>query len=374
MTFTKPLHFKPNIRSEKADATTGYTWGKSAKDSNILSMLKEEEKMALQLSEVDIVAERWMVTDDRMFPSIVRHRESENGKIGETAFFELLEQYPEDLLGPEHIKEFGSYLNVIMKQLDTNSLPNKGSLSVQLHPKVGHPTRPAKPEMWKGFGKTYLGWNKDMTETEIREAIEKSELEKYLNAIEMIPEKLIVVSGGLIHAIRYDTFTAEWSKAPGEDDIKKGNVKDATVSPYDRTDGKTPRPGKEDVENSLEVMRHANTFAKKTEADLIKAKQLITEHEGGAQWQLFRTPEVFVDEYSVGGEMVIDLSNRGLPVFIESGSAFVIHEGEIIDEISSGEEIFLPYSLQSVTLQRRGHQPCVCQVWYAPLQAEQATI
>lgn len=377
MTFTSPLHFVPNIRVEQAEAKTGYTWGKPAKNSNILQHLPPTERKAFSVEDDDIVAERWMVTDDRGFPSYVRPatkalspKDLETGE-GLIPFYQLLEQYAQELLGPDHVAAYGPHLNVIMKQLDTNAEPTKGSLSVQLHPKVGHPTRPAKPEMWKGTGQTYLGWNQDMTEAMIREAVSNSTLEQYMNAITMTPDKLILVSGGLIHAVRYNTFTAEWSKAPGKDDLAKGNVKDATVSPYDRTDGKTPRPGKEDIENSLEVMRHANTFSKKTEAELLTPKQVIDQDDqGNIQWQLFRTPEVSVDEYRIMTEMVVDLSRRGLPVYVEQGSMFVMKDGEVIDEVAAGEELFLPHVLGQVTLKRRGVEPVVLQTWYAPLQGE----
>lgn len=374
MKFSQPLSFHPNIRSEKLDATSGYIWGKPAAASNILQQLTAEEKQALSYSKADIIAERWIVTDDRQFPSLVKAQETP-AFSATTPFFELLEQFSEELLGPQQVAEFGPYLNVIMKQLDTHSEPTRGSLSVQLHPKVGHPTRPAKPEMWKGTGKTYLGWKRDMTADIIKDAVRDSTLEHYMHAIEMTPEDLIVVSGGLIHAIRYDTFTAEWSKAPGMDDIVKGNVKDATVSPYDRTDGKTPRPGKENVEATLEVMEHAGTFGKSLVAELITHKRIIDQDKSGnRRWQLFRTAEVFVDEYEINHEYQLDLTVRGLPVYCEDGQAEIVHEGHVVDVIQRGAERYLPYSMSSVIVRPTSAHPIVFQTWYSPLSRERAAI
>lgn len=370
MKYTRPLRFLPNLRVEESTATSGYTWGRPVHSSNILKTLPLIQREQLTLPDDDIVAERWIVTDDRQFPSLVVIEDETP-----TPFFELLESDAKEILGERHVKEYGPYINVIMKQLDTNEQPNKGSLSVQLHPRPGHPTRPAKPEMWKGWGKAYLGWNQDMTPELIRDAVKQATLEKYMNAIDLTPERLVLVSGGLIHAVRYSTFTAEWSKAPGVDDIAKGNVKDATVSPYDRTDGKTPRPGKEDVEASIEVMTHADTFhATPAEQLFTSSQELLRDGEGNSVHALFRTNEVFVDQYHVVASIRLDLTKRGLPIYLEQGSMHILKDGKVIDQLQRGEERFIPASLGEVHIQAADQFPVIFQTWYAPLKAERGSV
>lgn len=363
------LHFLPNLRTEPASATTGYTWGKPAVLSNILRGLEATGYTAstLNLDQDTIVAERWLTSDDRALGSQVI--DSAGQIVG--SFWELLEESGAEILGEQHFQAYGPFLGCIMKQLDTNAVPTKGSLSVQVHPKPGHPTRPAKPEMWQGSGHIYLGWQHEVTPAEIQAAYEAGTLEQLMNAITLSPEKLILVGGGMIHAIRYDTFTAEWSMAPGAADIGKGNLKDATVSPYDRTDGKTPRPGKEDLAGTLSLLsEYENGFKASSEASLLTQPlvldQVKNQYERVA---LFRTPEVWVDQIKVAGMYELDLSMRGLPLFIKSGQVVVSHQGQGLETLVAGQEVFVPHSLGKVQLTALA--PTVLQLWYQPLPTEQ---
>lgn len=363
------IHFVPNIRFEPAAATTGYTWGKPAVASNIVQGL---EPLGYTLAKLDIetdsiVAERWLVSDDRALGSQVV--DPNTGNTG-MAFYELLEQYGAEILGEAHFKEYGPYMCCIMKQLDTHDQPSKGSLSVQVHPKPGHPSRPAKPEMWQGTGKIYLGWKRDVTEEEVRTAYEAGTLETLLNALELTPEKLVRVQGGTIHAIRYNTFTAEWSMAPDADDIKKGNLKDATVSPYDRTDGKTPRPGKEDLDGTLELLsQYEDGLRGVTESELLTQPVLIhSDEKGNKITSLFKTPEVWVNQYELSSDLAVDTTVRGFALFIKSGLVEVWHQGQKIDTLKAGQEVFVPATLGQLIF--KALQPTVMQQWYKPLAHE----
>lgn len=362
---TKPLTLLPNIRWEAADATTGYIWGKPKSLSNILSMLPAQLREQLEIPDDSIVAERWIASDDREFSSLVVQEDSP------TNFADLLEQHGSDILGPRHWKEYGPYFGCVMKLLDTNPEQNKGSLSVQVHPKPGHPSRPSKPEMWQGEGSVYLGWNQDMTPDAIKTAIESSLLEQFMNMIELTPDKLVLVTGGLIHAIRYDSFLSEWSMAPGKEDIAKGNLKDATVAPYDRTDGKKPRPGKENFDGTIEVMTHANTFKKSEESDLLTSPKLVSKDGyGNKHHALFRTPVAFVDEYRVNTRISISLEERGLPLFVKQGQVAVWQHGQEVDVIFAGEERFLPHAMGEVFMKSEGDEETVLNTWYKPSSIE----
>jgi len=353
------IHFKPNLRSEKAHASTGYTWGKPADVSNIVAILKKSGSSETQLGieTTDRVAERWLCSDDQALGSVT---------LAGKPFFELLQENPEEMLGEAHVAAHGAYLKTIMKQLDTHADPKKGSLSVQVHPRPGHPSRPAKPEMWKGTGALYLGWNKAVTLAEITAAYESGTFEKLMNALELSPEKLVLVKGGMIHAIRYNTFTAEWSMAPGAEDIKKGNLKDATVSPYDRTDGKTPRPGKENLEATLELLSlYSDGFAQTTAAELFTEPHMLDQQPGGVATALFRTPEVSVNQIDVATEYLWNLAGRGLPAYVETGQIEVFCDGQKIDQLQAGEEVFIPAACRSILL--RAEQASTLYSWCAPL-------
>lgn len=367
------LTFLPNLRTELATATTGYTWGKPVSDSNILALLTlagfTELQQELGLANDDIVAERWLVSDDQQYPSLVVDRNTGQTK----AWFELLADAPSELLGPQHLEEFGPYLTCVMKQLDTNDTPNKGSLSVQVHPKPGHPTRPAKPEMWQGRGKIYLGWKKDVTPAEISTACTNAELETLMNQIELTPDKLVVVAGGTIHAIRFGTFTAEWSMAPGKDDRNKGSLKDATVSPYDRTDGKQARPGKEDVAAAIELLAESDGMRGQTEAELMTtATPLWQDKQGNSLQRLFTTSMVFVHQLQVSTSYKLNLATvgRGLPMYVVQGEVHMTTTAGQSLTLSAGSECFVPYSASEVEIKNTSSAPSILQFWFAPFESE----
>jgi mannose-6-phosphate isomerase class I len=303
----------------------------------------------------DIIAERWMVSDDRKFPSLVIH---ENGVI---PFPDLLLEHGIPLLGSDHLKKFGPCLKVIMKLLDTHDKPSLGSLSVQAHPKTGHPKYPSKLEMWKGRGKIYLGWNQDMTPALIAEASSQETLEHYLNSYSLNNE-CVVVPGGIVHAIRYSSFLSEWSESPGIEDTR--SIQDSTIALYDRTDGKLARPGKENLLAALDLFEHANTFGAFIPS--IQSPKNIEKNASFERWKFFHTPKVHVEEWRILKEFSWNLHDRGFPAYVESGSGEVWTDTDTINPIQSGEELFFPASLEKVTFKALT-SPLVIQVWKAPL-------
>ncbi len=358
------LTFEPNIRWEDRSATSGYTWGKPAKHSNILEIIRNigegsetRHLDALDLNADDIVAERWLVSDDPADGSQLQEIDASLREVLDTAAAEIL--------GPLHMKSHGEYLHCIMKQLDTNSEPTKGSLSVQIHPKPGHPSRPAKPEMWTGKGTVYLGWNQDVTPDQIRDAQEAGELEELLNTIDM-DENFILVEGGMIHAIRYDSFLYEWSMAPAADDVAKGTLKDATVAPYDRTDGKTPRPGKEKLEESLDLLKESDAFGATEPEDIFTQPELLLEERGVEKWRVFTTDHVIVEKYVMEPDSQLEVRlERGMPLYVEKGAGLFSAGKTDERHIAKGREALVPYATETLHVQSSlGGLELF--TWYAP--------
>jgi mannose-6-phosphate isomerase class I len=258
-----------------------------------------------------------------------------------------------------------------MKLIDTHSDPKIGALSIQVHPKVGHPSRPSKPEMWKGEGKIYLGWKKDMSPSEIIKSSENGSLEKDLNQIDLTPEQLILVHGGIIHAIRANSFLAEWSKAPGGKELIKGNLSDATLAVYDRTDGKKARPGKEHLKESIELMKVSGTF--KRYENFNCERLLIKVTDDYNRYFLFQTEEVFVEEWDILKSLVIKNRRRGLPFYLEKGQIKIHFKGgsEIFIQ---GEEGFIPHGIGDCKFENISSTVVKMQLWYAPFSDEKNTL
>lgn len=363
----QPFKLVPNIRWEAADATSGYTWGKPFEVSKIIagvsqSVTTEYQQAIESIPTSAIVAERWISSDDQQLGSVAMTDQ------GIVPLRQLLEEYPEQLLGSNHLAHYGSYLSCVMKLLDTHPKPTKGSLSVQIHPKPGHPTRPAKPEMWLGSGSVYLGWKNNVSSSQIETAINESNLESLMNQFDLDQTGQIIVPGCTIHAIRYNSFLCEWSLAPGKADQSKGGLKDATVALYDRTDGKTPRPNKENITASLELLSACDGF-KRFDQSVAQSKPVTLVKESGCTHQLiFTTPEVLVEQLdfaTIDSKITLQLE-QGRPLFCEQGVVEITTDQTSLT-LSAGEEAYLPAACQRVTLQSIG-SPAKLFNWYAPLE------
>jgi len=372
-----PIKLLPNIRSERSDATTGYVWGKPAERSSILRGLNSGEWVEapeahplcrrLGIGAGDRVAERWIVSDDVKHPSSAV---LSDGRVVDLRA--LLVDAPDRLLGAAHVTRFGPYLRTVMKLLDTDDEPSKGGLSVQVHPPEGYVGRPPKPEMWKGSGRIYLGWRTSMDAGSVRAAVNARDVERHLNAVELRPGELVLVDGGVVHAIRSGTFTAEWSMAPGEADARGGDdLARATATLFDGTDGRLPRPGKEDLESSLEILAAANGFAATTK---VTTEPLVLLDVGGGnrRVQLFRTPQVSVEQWEVTARLELPDFARGLGIYVESGAIELVCSTGAVTRCEAAEECFVPAETGAFAVVSSGGS-AVAQCWYAPIDTRNAT-
>jgi mannose-6-phosphate isomerase class I len=369
-----PLKLRPNVRFEKRHARTGYVWGQPTGRSSILRGLNRGEWVTdpaahptiskLGIEKGDIVAERWIVADDRTCPSVAELPSGETVPLPE-----LLESAPAALLGPEHAERHGPYLGTVMKLLDTHDDPTRGGLSVQVHPPEGYVGRPPKPEMWKGRGRIYLGWRREMDEAAVRNAVAARDVERLMNELELRPDDLVIVPGGFVHAIRAGTFTAEWSMAPGRADAEGGNdLKHATATLYDGTDGRSPRPGKEDLESALDIMARAGGFAAASSLT-VRPVPIADDGGGNVRVYLFRTPQVFVEEWRVRDRLRIAGGNRGFGLFVEAGEVSLV-VGRYTLRLAGGEEAFVPAGVEGLEVTAR--RAALIQRWYAPFARERS--
>ncbi|MCR4336741.1 MAG: hypothetical protein NUV91_02905, partial [Candidatus Omnitrophica bacterium] len=336
-----------------AQDRSGYIWGKPATESNVLrslgilydvqgkSVLNQDKLASLNIEPTDIIAESWIASDDRQYPSFVVLPSGETVPLPTV----LALKGPE-ILGKKHVVRYGSAMRTVMKLLDTHHEPLRGSLSIQVHPQEGHSWRPAKPEMWRGKGRVYLGWKQDVTPPMIHEAIKTGQLEKFLNAFDLDESMFLVVPGGAVHAIRYDTFLCEWSKAPAPED--KGTISDATVGLYDQTDGKRPRPGKEDWAGALDIFLQAKSFSK--QSDFFVKPQKILDEKGTSIDRIFSTPDVIVEEMIFNHPIKIPTASFGFPLYVQDGEIDVCVDGRYTDRLQRGDSCLLPAYLKEVEL------------------------
>jgi hypothetical protein len=340
-----------NIRTDNQ----GYLWGKSISESNILN---KKEKSGYK--DISCVAERWICSDDRKYPCFFV---TDNNK--KHSLPELFEKYSEEIFSKEHLKKYGAYLGTIMKLIDTNSVPSKGSLSLQTHPCAGYPDLPVKPEMWLSLtqgSKVFIGWKKDYTEKDILDAIENNSIFDMLNEVEFDLNKKLLVYGGAIHAIRYGSFIAEWSKSPIKKD--KGTLEQASVALADNTDGKEPREGKVNKELAIDILKNCNGL-KKTDIDDVMpdGKVLYKDEKGNSIIKIFENSDIIVEEIHIVD--FVKVENKGIvsSMFLYKGD-IEVNYNDYNDKFEESSEIISPAYIDEFQITNKSSNPVSVFRWY----------
>ncbi len=159
-------------------------------------------------SENDITGESWELSGVKGDISIVS-----NGPFSGTSLQEIIDKWPEELLGKRVVERFGKEFPILIKFIDA-----KQDLSIQLHPndalaKERHNSF-GKTEMWyvmnadKGAN-LIVGFNKNVTKEEYSKSLEKDTLLDLLNYEPVNEGDTFFINTGKIHAIGAGVLLAE---------------------------------------------------------------------------------------------------------------------------------------------------------------------
>ena len=158
--------------------------------------------------ENDITGESWELSTVEGDVSIVA-----NGEFSGNSLQDLINNYPEELLGKSVYARFGKEFPILIKFIDA-----KQDLSIQLHPndelaKKRHNSF-GKTEMWyimdadKG-AELIVGFNKDVTKDEYAKSIEEDTLLDLLNYESVKEGDTFFINTGKMHAIGAGVLLAE---------------------------------------------------------------------------------------------------------------------------------------------------------------------
>jgi mannose-6-phosphate isomerase len=158
--------------------------------------------------ENDITGESWELSGVKGDISIVS-----NGPFSGTSLQEIIDKWPEELLGKGVVERFGKEFPILIKFIDA-----KQDLSIQLHPndalaKERHNSF-GKTEMWyvmdadKGAD-LIVGFNKNVTKEEYSQSLEKDTLLDLLNYESVKEGDTFFINTGKIHAIGAGVLLAE---------------------------------------------------------------------------------------------------------------------------------------------------------------------
>lgn len=156
----------------------------------------------------DITGESWELSTVPGDISVVA-----NGNLKDRSLQELIQEFPEALLGHSVVERFGKEFPILIKFIDA-----KQDLSIQLHPndalaKERHSSF-GKTEMWYIMdadkdAELIVGFNKDVTKPEYTESLEQNKLLDLLNYEKVTEGDTFFINTGKIHAIGAGVLLAE---------------------------------------------------------------------------------------------------------------------------------------------------------------------
>ena len=264
----------------------------------------------------DSTGESWEIAAHPHGQSVV-----EGGPLDGTTLQTLVDQYQEALVGTKVLERFGNFFPLLIKFIDANQ-----NLSVQVHPDdhqavaLEGPGASGKTEMWyvldaKPGARLVYGFNQDLSEEDLRNALEQGTLEAYLNWVDVEPGDTFYIPAGTLHAIGSGILIAE---------IQQNSDLTYRVYDYNRL-GLDGKPRQLHVEKAVAVAdRKVPLGHEKADIDagvvspFFETRRIRVD----GSWTLQVSPDRFEILICVGGNGSI--TNGGQTMVIQEGDSFLI--------------------------------------------------
>ena len=272
--------------------------------------------------DMEPLAETWECSTHPCGQSIAAGGEFQGMKLGD-----ILDMHPEYLGShPLEITHGRSELPILIKLIDARQ-----DLSVQVHPDdeyaMKHENSLGKTEMWyvidakRGASLVY-GFNQDMTEQRVREALDDETLGNYLNCVPVHKNDLFYIEAGTIHAIGAGALIAE---------IQESSDVTYRLYDYDRVDS-TGRKRPLHIDKAMNVMNLRSSDTPRQPMRVLKYRN------GAASELLIRCKYFQVERLLLNTEM-----HRSLLTFQTGSNSF--HALLCIDGcgVLFGEDVTLPF-------------------------------
>lgn len=233
----------------------------------------------------------------------------------------------------------GNTFPILIKLIDAAS-----KLSVQVHPddtfaeKIGETN--GKTEMWyivdaDENAKIVYGFAHDVTDGEIRKAIEDGTFEEHLNYIPVNKGECYFIPAGLVHAIGEGILIAE---------IQQNSDTTYRFYDYNRTDDKG---------NKRELhINKAIASSLKTKTDYIPSSRITARNDNYTSYSLAESQYFSVEKYSLNSGGTLNL-NSGASSFqsllFTGGGGYIEYKGEPYP-YAKGNSYFIPAGLGDYTI------------------------
>ncbi|MEH6682693.1 MAG: type I phosphomannose isomerase catalytic subunit [Sediminicola sp.] len=282
----------------------------------------------------DITGESWEISTVKGDISVVSV-----GEMAGRSLQDLIEEYPDQLLGKSVVSRFGREFPILIKFIDA-----KQDLSIQLHPndelaKKRHGSF-GKTEMWYIMdadkdANLIVGFNKDVSKEEYAKSMEENTLLDLMNYETVQEGDTFFINTGKVHAIGAGVLLAEIQQ-----------TSDVTYRIFDFN--------RRDKDGNL---RELHTELALDAIDYEKKDDFKIDYEKGLDRvnQMVHCPYFNTDFLELTKEYELDLTDRdSFTIFMcVGGSAIIANEnGEAA--IERGETVLLPASSKSLTIKTKG--------------------
>ncbi|WP_297692149.1 type I phosphomannose isomerase catalytic subunit [uncultured Eudoraea sp.] len=280
--------------------------------------------------ESDLVGESWEISGVNGDVSIVA-----NGPHKGTSLTNLIDEFPEAILGKSVLERFGKEFPILIKFIDAQK-----DLSIQLHPndelaRKRHNSF-GKTEMWYVMdsdedAELIIGFNEDVTEEIYTESLKNNSLTDLLNYESVSEGDTYFINAGKIHAIGAGVLIAE---------IQQTSDQTYRVYDYNRKDADgNPR------ELHTELSLDAIDYAKKDDF------KVSYEQKMNAANPMVNCPYFKTNFISLNQNIRFDVSDR------DCFTIYMCIDGDVLIEndfgsilIKKGETVLVPASSSHILL------------------------
>ena len=292
---------------------------------------------------------------------------------GETVlldFIQLLDLFPEQILGAEVARKFENQNPLLVKLLDAAD-----PLSVQVHPSDDYaglqPEESGKPESWyileaeDGCG-LYFGLKNGISQERLRQAIEREEnVSEYLNFVPVQPGDFFVIDAGTIHAIGKGVTLIEPQKIAPKKSGKTYRLWDWNRK-YDEQGNPDPNgaPRQLHIKECFDVVDFDALRGDAFIASIQPERRIIQQQGGSVETLLVDTENFGVRQVTLDNEQpltdVCSASFQALMVY--SGHLELHQHGRKLSDVPQGQSVILPAGLGEYTLM--GKEAAAVKVYY----------
>lgn len=284
--------------------------------------------------ENDITGESWEVSAVKGDVSVIA-----NGELKGKSLQEILETYPEDLLGTSVFERFGTEFPILIKFIDA-----KQDLSIQVHPndklaKERHNSF-GKTEMWYVMdadpnAQLIVGFNKSVTPEEYQTHLKNGTLTQIMNYEPVTEGSTFFINTGKVHAIGAGTLLAE---------IQQTSDITYRVYDFDRRD-KDGNLRELHTEQAIDAI----DYQKKDDFKVSYSK------DENARNSMVECPYFITNFLKLTRNFSIDMaSNRSFHIYMCVKGEGVISDGTHPVKIRKGETILVPASCLNITIETQG--------------------